>query len=110
MLPQDTEAEARHYANQIRQERLARAQDGVDRKKASAKEETQYEHVDINSLITNDAKTIDAEHVAICQMNEYGFDKKLADHNFTEKQIDYATLKQKRVLFFYVVSRNLNKS
>lgn len=49
LFPEDPEieAKARHYASQIRQER-----------------------VDLNSLITNDAKTVGAEHVAISQMNE----------------------------------------
>ncbi len=95
LLPQDpeVEAKARHYANQIRQERLARAQeDVVDRKDVAVKENTQYEQVDINSLITNDAKTIGAEHVAVSQMDDYGFDKILKDLNFTKKQIVYAKM------------------
>ncbi|GAX61732.1 transposase [Candidatus Scalindua japonica] len=95
LLPQDpeVEAKARHYANQIREERLARAQeDVVDRKDVAVKENTQYEQVDINSLITNDAKTIGAEHVAVSQMDEYGLDKILKDLNFTEKQIVYARM------------------
>lgn len=95
LLPQDpeVEAKARHYANQIRRERLARAQEGVvDRKDDAVKEDAQYEYVDINSLITNDAKTIGAEHAAISQMKEYGLDKILAELNFTQKQIDYAKM------------------
>jgi hypothetical protein len=94
LLPQDPEvvAKARHYASQIRQERLARAQEGVDSKDTTLKEDTQYEQVDINSLITNDAKTIGAEHVAISQMNEYGFDKILKGLNFTQEQIIYARM------------------
>lgn len=94
LLPQDpeVEAKARHCANQIRQERLARAQEGVDSKDIAVKEDAQYEHVDINSLITNDARTIGAEHVAISQMNEYGFDNILKGLDFTQKQIDYAKM------------------
>jgi len=41
-------------------------------------------------VITNDAKTIGAEHVALSQMNEYGFKKILEDLNFTDNQIVYA--------------------
>ena len=94
LLPQDPEieAKARHYANQIRQERLARAQESVDSKEAAVREDGQYEQVDISSLITNDAKTIGAEHVAISQMDEYGFDKILKGLNFTQKQIVYAKM------------------
>jgi len=94
LLPQDPEieAKARHYANQIRQERLARAQESVESKESVVKEDVQYEQVDINSLMTNDAKTIGAEHVAVSQMDEYGFDKILKRLNFTEKQIDYARM------------------
>ena len=94
LLPQDPEivAKARHYASQIRQARLARTQKSEDSKEAAVKEDTQYEQVDINSLITNDAKTIGAEHVAVSQMDEYEFDKILKGLNFTEKQIDYARM------------------
>jgi hypothetical protein len=94
LLPQDSqiEAKARHYANQIRQERLARAEESVESKEAAIKADVQYEQVDINSLVTNDAKTIGAEHVVISQMDEYGFDKILKGLNFTQKQIDYAKM------------------
>jgi len=94
LLPQDPEivAKARHYASQIRQGRLDRAQKSEDNKEAAVKEDTQYEQVDINSLITNDAKTIGAEHVVVSQMDEYGFDKILKCLNFTEKQIVYAKM------------------
>lgn len=94
LLPQDPEieAKARHYASQIKQERLARARQSVDNNEATAKEDAQYEQVDINSLITSDIKTIGAEHVVISQMNEYGFEKILKGLNFTQKQIDYAGL------------------
>jgi len=94
LLPQDpeTEAKARHYASQIRQERLARTQESIDNKDITAKEDAQYEQIDINSLITSDIKTIGAEHVTISQMNEYGFEKILKGLNFTQKQIDYARM------------------
>jgi len=94
LLPQDPEieAKARHYANRIRQERLAKAQESVESKEAAVKEDARYEQVDINSLITNDARTIGAEHVVISQMDEYGFDKILKGLNFTQKQIDYARM------------------
>jgi len=94
LLPQDPEieAKARHYASQIRQERLARTQESIDNKDITAKEDAQYEQIDINSLITSDIKTIGAEHVTISQMNEYGFEKILKGLNFTQKQIDYARM------------------
>lgn len=94
LLPQDPEieAKAKHYASQIRQERLARIQESVDNREAAANEDAQYEQVDINSLITSDIKTIGAEHVAISQMYEYGFEKILKGLNFTQKQIDYARM------------------
>jgi hypothetical protein len=59
-LPRDPEivVKAKHYAGQIRQKRLARAQESVESKETAAKEETQYERVDINSLITNDTKKL----------------------------------------------------
>ena len=89
LLPQDPEIEvkARHYASQIRLERLARSKKIEDSKEAAVKEDIQYEQVDVNSLIANDAKTIGAEHVVVSQMDEYGFDKILKALNFTEKQI-----------------------
>ena len=89
LFPQDAEieAKARHYASRIRQERLAISQESVDSEEAA-----QYEQVDINTLITNDTKTIGAEHVAISQMNEYGFDNILKGLNFTEEQIVYAKM------------------
>ena len=91
LFPQDPEieAKARHYASQIRQERLARAQEGVGNK---ASEDARYETVDMNSLITNDAKTIGAEHVAMSQMNEYGFDSILRGLHFSEEHITYARM------------------
>ena len=94
LLPQDPEIEvkARHYASQIRLERLARSKKIEDSKEAAVKEDIQYEQVDVNSLIANDAKTIGAEHVVVSQMDEYGFDKILKDLNFTEKQIVYARM------------------
>ena len=94
LLPQDPEIEvkARHYASQIRLERLARSKKIEDSKEAAVKEDIQYEQVDVNSLIANDAKTIGAEHVVVSQMDEYGFDKILKALNFTEKQIVYARM------------------
>ena len=71
---------------------MARIRDGVEVKESTVEEDAQYEQVDISSLITNDAKTIGAEHVVISQMNEYGFDKILKDLNFTEEQIIYARM------------------
>ena len=56
------------------------------------KDAAQYERVDVNSLITNDAKTVGAEHVAISQMNEYGFDKILKGLEFTKEQITYSKM------------------
>ena len=88
----EIEAKARHYANQIRQERLARTWESADSKEAAVREDVQYEQVDIGSLITNDVKTIGAEHVVISQMDEYEFDKILKSLNFTEKQIVYAKM------------------
>ena len=56
------------------------------------KEAAQYECVDVNSLITNDAKTVGAEHVVLCQMNEYGFDKILKGFEFTQEEIIYSKM------------------
>jgi hypothetical protein len=56
------------------------------------KESAQYERVDVNSLITNDAKTVGSEHVAISQMNEYGFDKILRGLGFIQEQITYSKM------------------
>ena len=94
LFPQDPEieAKARHYASQIRQERLDRVQERIAGGESAGEESAQYEHVDINSLITNDAKTVGAEHVAISQMNEYGFDKILQGLDFTEDQIAYSKM------------------
>lgn len=88
----EIEAIARHYASQIRQERLGRAQECIVNDKAAVKEDAHYEQVDINSLITNDAKTIGAEHVVISQMNEYGFDTILNRLDFTKDQITYSKM------------------
>ena len=82
----EIEAKARHYASQIRQERLGRAQECLAAEEASVKEAAQYESVDVNSLITNDARTVGAEHVVISQMNEYGFDKILKGLNLPRKK------------------------
>ncbi len=94
LFPKDPEieAKARHYAGQIRQERLGRAQECIASEEASVKEAAQYERVDVNSLITNDAKTIGAEHVVVSQMNEYGFDKILHGLDFTKDQITYSKM------------------
>ncbi|QII11971.1 hypothetical protein KsCSTR_25920 [Candidatus Kuenenia stuttgartiensis] len=94
LFPQDPEieAKARHYASQIRQERLDRAQERITGGESAGEEPAQYEHVNINSLITNDAKTVGAEHVAISQMNEYGFDKILQGLDFTDDQIAYSKM------------------
>lgn len=94
LFPQDPEieAKARHYASQIRQERLSGAQEGIANDEAAVKEDAHIEHVDINSLITSDAKTIGAEHVVISQMNEYGFDKILNRLDFTRDQITYSKM------------------
>ncbi|HHT9130541.1 MAG TPA: IS1634 family transposase [Candidatus Brocadiaceae bacterium] len=88
----EIEAKAKHYARQIRQERLARAEEGIADDEAVSKEESRYELVDINSTRTNDAKTIGAEHVAISQMVEYRFDKILKGLDFTDDQITYAKM------------------
>ena len=94
LFPKDPEieAKARHYASQVRQERLGRAQECIVNDEAAVKEDAQYEQVDINSLITNNAKTIGAEHVVISQMNEYGFDKILNRLDFTRDQITYSKM------------------
>ena len=88
----EIEAKAQHYANLIRQERLSRSLESSNSKEAVEKEDAQYEEVDINSLITSNAKTIGAEYVSVMQMEEYGFDKILRGVNFTEEQINYAKL------------------
>ena len=88
----EIEAKARHYASQIRQERLSRGQERLADDEDVAQETTRYEHVDVNSLITSDVKTIGAEHVAISQMNEYGFDKIVKGLGFTPEQITYSKM------------------
>lgn len=94
LFPIDPEIEtkARHYASQIRQERLSLTQAYPVVEEVSVKEVAQYESVDVNSLITNDAKTVGAEHVVLCQMNEYGFDKILKGLEFTQEQIIYSKM------------------
>lgn len=88
----EIEAKARHYANQIRQERLSRGQECLAADEAGVQEATHHEHVDVNSLITSDAKTVGAEHAAISQMNEYGIDKILKGLEFTQEQITYSKM------------------
>ncbi len=89
---QEIEAKARHYASQIRHERLSRGQESLAVEEASVKEATHYECVDVHSLITSDAKTVGAEHVVISHMNEYGFDKILKGLDFTQEQITYSKM------------------
>lgn len=89
----EIEAKAKHYAGLIRQERLARTQDIVKSKEVVLRaEEAKYEQVDITTLITQDVKTIGAEHICISQMDEYGFEKILKGLNFREDQIVYAIM------------------
>ena len=94
LFPKDPEieAKARHYASQIRQERLGRVQECIASGESAGEEAAHYEQVDVNSLITNDAKTVGAEHVAINQMDEYGFDKIVKGLGFTEEQITYCKM------------------
>ncbi|MBI4681382.1 MAG: IS1634 family transposase, partial [Nitrospirae bacterium] len=86
----EIQSAARHYAQLIRKERLARKKEQKDYEACGEKKEPQYEIVDINSVITNDAKTIGAEHVAMSQMKEYGLEGILRELNFTDTQITYA--------------------
>lgn len=88
----EIEAKARHYASQIRQERLSRGQECLAADEVGVQEAAHYEPVDVNSLITSDAKTVGVEHVAISQMNEYGFDKILKGLEFTQEQITYSKM------------------
>jgi len=88
----ELESTAHHYAQLIRKERLARKKEQKRYPEGYEKKEPQYEVVDVNSVITNDVKTIGAEHVALSQMNEYGFKSILRELNFTEPQIAYATM------------------
>jgi hypothetical protein len=92
-LDPEIEAKAKHYAHQIRQERLARTEEGrAPCDGEPGKEDAQYERVDIHSLNTNDAKTVGAEHVALSQMNEYGLDQILRGCGITQRQIIYAKM------------------
>jgi len=77
------ESAAHHFAQLIRKERLARKKEQEKNEGNDDQKEPRYEVVDLNSAITNDAKTIGAEHVALSQMNEYGFKKILQELNFT---------------------------
>ncbi|MGQ3684569.1 MAG: IS1634 family transposase [Candidatus Loosdrechtia sp.] len=86
-LDPEIEAKARHYARQIRQERLGRGQECL-----TAEETAHYEQVDISSLATNDAKTVGAEHVVISQMDEYGFDTIVKGLGLSEEQVKYSRM------------------
>ena len=86
----ELESTAHHYAQIIRKERLARKKEQKRDAEDQEKKEAQYEVVDVNSVITSDAKTIGAEHVTQSQMNEYRLKAILKELNFTDTQITYA--------------------
>ena len=71
---------------------MGRVQECIASGESAGEEAAHYEQVDVNSLITNDAKTVGAEHVAINQMDEYGFDKIVKGLGFTEEQITYCKM------------------
>lgn len=85
---------ARQYARKIRKERLARAAEKKEDNDINDVEEKKedYEEVDINSLNTSDSRSIGPEHVAVSQINAYGFDKILKKLQFEDNQITYAKM------------------
>ena len=85
----EIESKARHYAEIIRKQRLSQEKEIKIENNHTKK---QIETVVIDSLTHNESRTIGAEHVAISQMNEYGFDDILASCGFNESQIMYAKM------------------
>jgi len=81
---------AEHYAAIIIKQKL-----NDNNRKNNNKELTEkpdYEEVDINTLKTQEAKTVGAEHVVIDQINKYKFDNILKEQGFSEKEIVYAKM------------------
>ena len=82
----ETEKSARYYAKKIIRKKLS-GEAG-----SSEQDSPEFESADIDSVSVSDAGSMGAEHVALSQMREYGFDKMLKEHGFDEKQTDYAKM------------------
>ncbi|MBL7066408.1 MAG: IS1634 family transposase [Candidatus Marinimicrobia bacterium] len=90
----EIEKMAEHYAALILEKRLQQAAENIESSEKSDENENraQYESVDIHSVSTSNARTQGAEHVAVKQMDEYGFDNILRDLQFDDKQIIYTKM------------------
>lgn len=86
-LDSEVEAKARHYAELLRQERLAEKGNV-----AKIPQDVCYETVDVKSVANHSSRTIGAEHVAFSQMEEYKFAAVLSDLGFSASQILYAQM------------------
>jgi hypothetical protein len=94
LFPTNKEIEclATHYASLIIRERLSKKSEHGISQDAEEEQSPCYEKVNINSLCTSEARSIGAEHVALNQMAEYGFDNILKNLDFSGKQVDYAKM------------------
>ena len=88
----DIESKAQHYAGLIRKQRLAKASENQEQQQKPVSETEQYESLDVNSLTNTNSKTVGPEHVALCQMQEYGFEDILHDLDFTDAQTKHAVM------------------
>jgi len=87
LLAADEEVErlASHYAKLLTQQQFAE-------KTESAKEEPDYQSVDVNEISSSEGKSIGPEHVGLAAMNQLGFFKLFRDLNFKPNQINLAVL------------------
>lgn len=93
LFEEDEEVEclARHYAKKIKKGRIVRASKTTQETEIEPEQED-YEEVNINSLCNSDSRSIGAEHVALSQIEAYGFDNILKKLKFDNKQINYAKM------------------
>lgn len=93
LFEEDEEVEclARHYAKKIKKERIKQASRNTQETEIEPEQED-YEEVNINSLCNSDSRSIGAEHVALSQIEAYGFDNILKKLKFDNKQISYAKM------------------
>lgn len=88
----EVEKLAEHYSRLIIKKRQT---EEAERQRVQGEHEEQepcYETVDLNSVESSNALTIGAEHVALNQIREYGFEKLLRSIGFTPHQINYAVM------------------
>ena len=93
-IDREIEKLAEHYVALILEKRLQQASEKIEdiQEEHEKESRTQYESVDIHSVSTSNARTQGAEHIAIKQMDEYGFDNILRSLQFDDKQIVYAKM------------------